>query len=65
MNTTREKLLKILEDLADQDLKKLLDYAECIQEKQKNVFFAESSSRIERSMEQWDNDIDEEVWNYL
>ncbi|MDP4084093.1 MAG: DUF2281 domain-containing protein [Bacillota bacterium] len=64
MNTAREKLLKIIDEFPEKELTRVLNFAESLKEMNVN-FSKDSSKELENIMESWDNDIDEEVWNYL
>lgn len=62
MNTVRERLLKIINETSESELEKVLDFAEFIKDKEekKTKDFTKAS---ECSLDFWDNDVDDEVWN--
>lgn len=62
MNTARERLLKIINETSESELEKVLDFAEFIKDKEekKTKDFTKAS---ECSLDFWDNDVDDEVWN--
>lgn len=63
MNTTRERLLKIIEKIPDQEVDEILDFAEYLAAKQEKRVSDDLTKASESSLDFWDNDIDGEVWN--
>jgi spore cortex formation protein SpoVR/YcgB (stage V sporulation) len=63
MNTARERLLKIIEKIPDQEVDKILDFAEYLEAKQEKRLSDDLTKASESSLDFWDNDIDDEVWN--
>lgn len=63
MNNARERLLKIIENIPDQEVDKILDFAEYLEAKQEKKLSEDLTKASESSLDFWDNDIDDEVWN--
>jgi hypothetical protein len=63
MNTARERLLKIIENIPDREVDKILDFAEYLEAKQEKRLSEDLTEASESSLDFWDNDIDDEVWN--
>ncbi len=63
MNTAKEKLLKIIDEIPVQEVDKILDFAEYLKTKKEKSLSEDLTKASEISIEFWDNDIDDEVWN--
>ncbi|CAM3042545.1 DUF2281 domain-containing protein [Filibacter tadaridae] len=63
MNTARERLLKIIDEIPDQEVDKILDFAEYLKAKRDKSVSQDLTKASESSLGFWDNDIDDEVWN--
>ncbi|WP_462419833.1 DUF2281 domain-containing protein [Salinicoccus sp. Marseille-QA3877] len=63
MNTTKDKLLKIIDEIPEQEVDKILDFAEYLKAKREENISEELSKASESSLDFWDNDLDDEVWN--
>lgn len=63
MNTAKERLLKIIDEIPDQEVDKILDFAEYLKIKREKRLTEELTKASESSLDFWDNDIDDEVWN--
>jgi Ca2+-binding EF-hand superfamily protein len=63
MNTAKERLLKIIDEIPEQEVNKILDYAEFIKAKKEKSLTKDLTKASESSLDFWDNDIDDEVWN--
>ena len=63
MNTVKKRLLKIIEDIPEQDVEKILDFAEYLRYKKEKRLSDDLTKASESSLDFWDNDIDDEVWN--
>lgn len=59
MDMTRDKLLKIIDEIPEIEIKKLLDFAECLKEKHVDNYPIAHDSIVDF----WDNFVDNEVWN--
>lgn len=63
MNTAKERLLKIIDEIPEQEVDKILDFAEYIKLKREKNLSEDLTRASESSIDFWDNDIDDEVWN--
>ncbi|PWA11948.1 DUF2281 domain-containing protein [Pueribacillus theae] len=63
MSTAKEQLLKIINEIPESQLAKILDFAEYLRDKQKGKLQADLSKASESSLDFWNNDVDDEVWN--
>jgi len=63
MNTAKERLLKIIDEIPDQEVDKILDFAEFLKSKSDQNVSEDLTKASESSLSFWDNDIDDEVWN--
>jgi uncharacterized protein YfbU (UPF0304 family) len=63
MNTAKERLLKIIDELPEQEVNKILDFAEFLKAKKEKNLTKDLTKLSESSLDFWDNDIDDEVWN--
>lgn len=63
MNTAKERLLKIIEEIPEREVEKILDFAEYLKVKKEKSLSEELTKASESSLDFWDNDIDDKVWN--
>jgi len=63
MNTAKERLIKIIDKIPDQEIDKILDFAEYLEAKKEKRLSDDLTKASESSLDFWDNDIDDEVWN--
>ncbi|RSK25982.1 DUF2281 domain-containing protein [Bacillus sp. HMF5848] len=63
MNTAKERLLKIIDEFPEQEVDKILDFAEYLKAKKEKHLSEDLTKASESSIDFWDNDIDDEVWN--
>ncbi|WP_394234119.1 DUF2281 domain-containing protein [Niallia oryzisoli] len=63
MNTSKERLLKIIDEIPQQEVDKILDFAEYLKAKREKNLSEDLIKASESSLDFWDNDIDDEVWN--
>ncbi|QHS22056.1 DUF2281 domain-containing protein [Virgibacillus sp. MSP4-1] len=63
MNTAKERLLKIIDEIPEQEVDKILDFAEYLKIKREKRLSEDLTKASESSLDFWDNDIDDEVWN--
>ncbi|MBM7602615.1 hypothetical protein JOC75_000585 [Metabacillus crassostreae] len=63
MNTAKERLLKIIDEIPEQEVDKILDFAEYLKIKREKNLSEDLTKASESSLDFWDNDIDDEVWN--
>jgi len=65
MNTAKEYIHKLVDQLTDIDLPEVIDYIEYLKSKKMKEDYAELQNASQSSMSFWDNNIDDEVWNDL
>jgi hypothetical protein len=63
MNTAKERLLRIIEEIPDNEVIKILDFAEYLKAKKEKNLTKDLTKASESSLDFWDNEIDDEVWN--
>ncbi|WP_060678719.1 DUF2281 domain-containing protein [Virgibacillus halodenitrificans] len=63
MDTAKERLLKIIDEIPEQEVGKILDFAEYLKAKRDKRMSEDLTKASESSLDFWDNDIDDEVWN--
>ncbi|MDT8862357.1 DUF2281 domain-containing protein [Alkalihalobacillus sp. MEB130] len=63
MNNAKERLLKIIDEIPEQEVDKILDFAEYLKTKKEKSLSEDLTKASESSIDFWDNDIDDEVWN--
>ena len=63
MNTARERLIKIINEISENELAKVLDFAEYIKDKEEKKTYKDFTKASESSLDFWNNDVDDEVWN--
>ncbi|MBM7569952.1 DUF2281 domain-containing protein [Aquibacillus albus] len=63
MNTAKERLLKIIDEIPEQEVDKILDFAEYLKAKKEKDLSKDLTKASESSLDFWDNDIDDEIWN--
>ncbi|MFC0562345.1 DUF2281 domain-containing protein [Halalkalibacter alkalisediminis] len=63
MNTAKERLLKIIDEIPEQEVDKILEFAEYLKTKKEKSLSEDLTKASESSIDFWDNDLDDEVWN--
>ncbi|WML24086.1 DUF2281 domain-containing protein [Neobacillus sp. OS1-33] len=63
MNTAKDRLLKIIDEIPENEVIKILDFAEFLKEKKEKSLSEDLTKASESSLDFWNNDIDDEVWN--
>ena len=63
MSTTKERLLKIIEEIPEREADQLLSFAEQLKNRNYKELSEDLLKANETSLDFWDNDIDDEVWN--
>ncbi|AIF42892.1 MULTISPECIES: DUF2281 domain-containing protein [Virgibacillus] len=63
MDTAKDRLLKIINEIPEQEVDKILDFAEYLKAKRDKRMSEDLTKASESSLDFWDNDIDDEVWN--
>lgn len=63
MNTAKERLIKIIDEIPEHEVDKILDFAEYLKAKKEKSLSEDLTKASESSLDFWDNEIDDEVWN--
>lgn len=63
IDTAKELIQKMIDDIPEKDLGEVIDYIAYIKKKSERELRAEMLEASESSLEFWDNEIDDEVWN--
>jgi len=63
MNTAKKILLKLIDEIPESQIPEVIDFISFLKAKKDNQVFKDLESASESSMDFWDNDIDDEVWN--
>ncbi|MFD1737783.1 DUF2281 domain-containing protein [Bacillus salitolerans] len=63
MNTAKERLLKIIDEIPEQEVDKILDFAEYLKANKERSLSKDLTKASESSLDFWDNEIDDEIWN--
>lgn len=62
MSTTKKILYELIEDMPEKEITQIIDYVQFLKLKKKELL-NEILYCSESSLEFWNNDIDDEVWN--
>lgn len=63
MNTARDRLIKIINEISESELAKILDFAEYIKDREEKKTYKDLTQASESSLDFWNNDVDDKVWN--
>ena len=63
MNTAKKILFKLIEDIPENQVPEIIDFISFLKSKKDNEAFKDLLSSSESSIDFWNNDIDDEVWN--
>ena len=63
MNTAKKILLKLIDEIPESQILEVIDFISFLKIKKDNQTFRDLESASESSMDFWNNDIDDEVWN--
>ena len=63
MNTAKKILLKLIDEIPENEIPEVIDFISFLKIKKDNQTFRDVESASESSMDFWNNDIDDEVWN--
>jgi len=65
MDNAKDRLLKIIDEIPEQEVDKILDFAEYLKAERDKSVSEDLTKASESSLGFWDNDIDDEVWKYV
>lgn len=63
MDTAKDRLLKIIDEIPEREVDKTLDFAEYLKAKRDKSLSEDLTKASESILDFWDHDIDDEVWN--
>ena len=63
MNTAKKILLKLIDEIPENQIPEVFDFINFLKAKKDNQVFKDLELASESSMDFWNNDIDDEVWN--
>jgi hypothetical protein len=63
MNTAKEILIKLIEEMPDNQIPVVIDFVSYLKLKKEKQLFDGLEKASESSIDFWNNDIDDEVWN--
>lgn len=63
MNTAKKLLLKLIEEIPESQIPEIIDFIDFLKNKKENQVYKDLELASESSMDFWDNDNDDKVWN--
>jgi len=63
MDTAKKILLKLIDEIPENQIHEIIDFIGYLKIKNERDMFKELEEASKSSMDFWDNDIDDEVWN--
>ncbi|MDQ2088222.1 DUF2281 domain-containing protein [Herbivorax sp. ANBcel31] len=63
MNTAKQELLKLINEISDNQISEVIDFVTFLKMKREKEMLKNLERASESSLSFWDNDIDDEVWN--
>ena len=63
MNSAQKILYKLAEEISEKELVEVIDFIGYLKKKRENNFYKGLVQASESSIDFWDNEIDDEVWN--
>ncbi|ADG81027.1 DUF2281 domain-containing protein [Thermincola potens] len=63
MNAGKSILIKLIDEIPESQIPEVIDFIMFLKNKQDNQIFKDLISASESSIDFWNNDIDDEVWN--
>lgn len=63
MSISKESIYRLIADIPQQELEEVADFIGYLKMKRENNMAKELSQASESSLDCWNNDIDDEVWN--
>ncbi|ADI01235.1 MAG TPA: DUF2281 domain-containing protein [Syntrophothermus lipocalidus] len=63
MNTCKKFLIKLIDEIPDNQVQEVIDFILLLKNKKDNQIFKDLTLASESSTGFWDNDIDDAVWN--
>jgi len=63
MNTAKKILFELIEEMPEKDIPEVIDFVQFLKMKKEKELSNDLLNLSESSIEFWNNDIDDEVWN--
>lgn len=63
MNTAKQILYRLIKEIPDSQIPDIIDFISYLKLKKDSEVFKDLELASQSSIEFWDNDIDDEVWN--
>lgn len=63
MNTAKKILFELIEEIPEKDILNIIDFIQYLKLKREKDLYRDLQNASESSMDFWNNDIDDEVWN--
>jgi len=63
MNTAKQILYRLIEEIPDSQVSEIIDFISFLKSKKDNELFKDLELASQRSIDFWNSDIDDEVWN--
>jgi len=63
MSTAKKILLKLIDEIPESQIPEVIDFISFLKTKKNNQVFKDLELASESSLDFWNNDIDDEVWN--
>ncbi len=63
MNTAKQILLNLIDQIPESKISEVIDFIGYLKVKEEMNMFKELETASNSSLDFWDNDIDDEVWN--
>ena len=63
MNSAQKIIFKLIEDISEKELAQVIDFIAYLKIKKEKELYKELEEASESSIDFWNNDIDDEVWN--
>ena len=63
MDTAKQILLKLIDEIPENQIHEVIDFIGYLKIKNERDIFKELEEASKSSVDFWDNDIDDEVWN--
>lgn len=63
MNTAKQILYRLIEEIPDSQISEIIDFISFLKTKKDNELFKDLELASQSSIDFWNSDIDDEVWN--
>lgn len=63
MNTAKNKLLKLIDEIPENQIAEVIDFISYLKSKREKALTEDFQIASVSSLDFWDNDTDDEVWN--